>query len=471
MLKLGEKESVLPVFNWTDDPEALTQFIFRCKPRGIPVGTLLDLLDLVSVDPMRYPKDTRYALLLSIGEYGRSEIPASRIELLIKKLADWYANDPSSGVHGAAGWLLRHLGEKEIADHVDQNPVPYSPERQWFTLAITVKPTPPPQPKPEKQVESEASEAKGEESNTEKSDSDNPDTETQQTEPPPEPLPPKTFYYTFIVHPSGEYTIGSLDDQPGRDRDEGRHTVTLTRPFALLDRGITFEELIAFSTLYAGFMKDYEAAPNDAGFGPRWYDSVAFCRWLGQEMGLTETDQCYADPETLDKEQYPRDPEEPSFPKDWPLDLSKRGFRLPTESEWEVMARNGSRTAYGYGSEVALLDRFGWFIENSGKKVHPGREKRPSLRGLFDLHGNLFEWTHDWSSKVYSDFGDSRQTDPLGAKTGSTRVTRGGCWGLDAAYCRTATRNAGTPAERSTNSGFRLALSPSGIPQSPEADK
>ncbi|MFM7932026.1 MAG: hypothetical protein ACKO9Q_30300, partial [Pirellula sp.] len=82
MLKLGEKESVLPVFNWTDDPEALTQFIFRCKPRGIPVEALLDLLDLVSVDPMKYPKDTRYALLLSIGEYGRSEIPASRIELL-----------------------------------------------------------------------------------------------------------------------------------------------------------------------------------------------------------------------------------------------------------------------------------------------------------------------------------------------------------------------------------------------------
>jgi hypothetical protein len=101
MLKLGEKESVLPVFDWTDDPEALTQFIFRCKPRGIPVETLLDLLDLVSVDPMRYPKDTRYALLLSIGEYGRDEIPVN--QTLVKKLADWYANDPSSGVHGAAG--------------------------------------------------------------------------------------------------------------------------------------------------------------------------------------------------------------------------------------------------------------------------------------------------------------------------------------------------------------------------------
>jgi formylglycine-generating enzyme required for sulfatase activity len=433
MLKLGEKESVLPVFNWTDDPEALTQFIFRCKPRGIPVGTLLDLLDLVSKDPMKYPKDTRYAVLLSIGEYGRNEIPASRCETLINKLADWYANDPSSGVHGAAGWLLRHLGEKEVAEGVDQQMELYSPDREWFTLAITVQPVKEnglsriSKPKPAK----------------------------------------KTFYYTFIVHPKGEFTIGSLDDQPDRSKDELRHTVILTRPFALLDREITFEELIAFAPQYAGYMKQYDAAPNDAGFGAHWYDSVAFCRWLGQEMGLSETDQCYPDPETLDEKPYPRDPQSTSFPRDWPLDLSKRGFRLPTESELEIAARSGSRTSYGFGSEVSLLDRFGWFAENSGKKVHPGRKKRPSVRGMFDLHGNLFEWTHDWEG----DFGDSRQTDPVGAKTGSLRVLRGGSWDLVAALCRSANRSGYTPVVRYGFLGFRLALSPSGIPQTPEADK
>jgi formylglycine-generating enzyme required for sulfatase activity len=293
-------------------------------------------------------------------------------------------------------------------------------------LAITVKPTPPTQTKPE---------------------------------PPPEPLLPRTFYYTFIVQPSGEYTISSVEDEVDRNKgNEVRHTVTLTRSFALLDREITFEELSAFSPQYAEFMKQVDAAPNDAGFGTHWYDSVAFCRWLGQEMGLAETDQCYADPETLDKEQYPRDPQETSFPRNWPLDVSKRGFRLPTESEWEVMARGGSRTSYGYGSEVALLDRFGWFNENSGKKVHPGREKRPSVRGLYDLHGNLYEWTHDWQGA----FGASPQTDPLGAKTGTLRVNRGGGWDDDAASCRTAYRIIVSPTNRNTYYGFRLALVPSG---------
>jgi formylglycine-generating enzyme required for sulfatase activity len=190
-----------------------------------------------------------------------------------------------------------------------------------------------------------------------------------------------------------------------------------------------------------------------------WYDSVAFCRWLGSEMGLPETDQCYADPATLDEKQYPRDPMQTSFPKNWPLDLSKRGFRLPTESEWEVMTRSGSRTSYGFGSDAALLEHFGWYVVNSGKTSHSGRQKRPSVRGLFDVHGNLFEWTHDWY--VESDFGKSNPTDPLGAETGSQRVFRGGSWQHDAGICRTAKRRVDTPSNQIRTVGLRLALCPS----------
>ena len=451
MLRLGEKEKVLSMFDWTDDPEAMTQFIFRCKPRGITIDTLLDLLAIRSVSEGR----ARYALLLAIGEYAPSDIPASRRDALVKQLSDWYANDPSSGVHGASGWLLRHLSENEIATRIDQTPVPYSTEREWFTLAIKVNPTPSPKPKPEEKEEgAEPSEGKNEESDTNK-------TEPKEPETPPEPLPPKTFYYTFIVHPSGDYTIGSVGDQTDRNKDEVRHSVTLTRPFAMLDREITFDELIAFSPRYAGFMQDLDATPTDAGFGAHWYDSVSFCRWLGTEMGLSGTDQCYPDPETMDKEQYPREPDPVAnwAPRDWPLDLSKRGFRLPTESEWEVVARSGSQTAYGFGSEVTLLDRFGWFTENSGKKVHPGREKRPSVRGLFDLHGNLVEWTHDW----HGDFGSSAQTDPLGAKIDFLRVLRGGDWAHNAAYCRVSNRSVGSPTGLSASCGFRLALVPSSL--------
>ena len=116
------------------------------------------------------------------------------------------------------------------------------------------------------------------------------------------------------------------------------------------------------------------------------------------------------------RSEYPREPNPEAnwAPRNWPLELGRRGFRLPTESEWEVASRAGARTAYGFGSEVSLLGRFGWFAENSGKHVHPPRELRPSIRGLFDLHGNLFEWTHDW----YGDYGVEASTDPLGDQRG-----------------------------------------------------
>ena len=143
---------------------------------------------------------------------------------------------------------------------------------------------------------------------------------------------------------------------------------------------------------------------------------------------------------------YPREPNPIAnwAPRDWPLELGRRGFRLPTESEWEIASRAGARTSYGYGSDVSLLGRFGWFQENSGKHIHPPRELRPSVRGVFDLHGNLYEWTHDW----FSDLKAESLTDPLGSIKGSLRVYRGGGWTYGAANCRSAPRNSDAPTYR-----------------------
>jgi formylglycine-generating enzyme required for sulfatase activity len=278
-------------------------------------------------------------------------------------------------------------------------------------------------------------------------------------------LPTKTFYYTFIVFTSGVYDIGSVHDEAHREKVEVRHRITLTRSYALLDREITLEELIAFSPLYGQFMRQHDAKPADAGFGATWYDAVRFCRWLGQQSGLPERDQPYAAPETLDKSKYRREPNPAASwaPRNWPLELGRRGFRLPTETEWEVACRAGARTSYGFGSDVSLLGRFGWFAENSGRHGRPPRELRPSIRGLFDLHGNLLEWTHDWSG----DFGESALVDPLGAKEGPARVYRGGSWDFDSAYCRTAYRYAVDPTFYASYYGFRLALSLSEV--TPEA--
>ncbi len=461
MLRLGEPERMLPVFDWKDDPEALTQFIFRCKPRGIGVSQLLDLLEFVATVPDNYPQDTRYALLLAIGEFRPSEIPSTRRATLVNQLALWYANDPSSGMHGAAGWLLRHLGENEIVTKVDQTPVPYSPDRQWFTLAITVTPSVPTQQKQEpakNQKENEAGIA-----STEKAVATEKDAGEVSLAP---KLTRKTFYYTFIVFPAGSYDIGSPADEPERSEPVSRelhHFVKLSRPFALLDREITNEELIAFIPTYFSSMQRYKAQPAEGGFGADWYDAVAFCRWLGGQAGLSESEQPYPSPESLNLVKYPHEPapEANWAPRNWPVDLDRRGFRLPTEAEWEVAARGGSRTAYGFGGDALLLTKFAWFKENSGKQVHPTKLLRPSIRGLFDLHGNLWELTHDWDKGYRLD----AVTDPIVSTMGALRVIRGGSWNSDPALCRAAFRNSRPPPIRALFDGFQIALSPSEIPE------
>ena len=429
LLRLGEREKVLPVFDVTDDPEALTQFIFRCRPRGVGVDALLDCLDRLSNDPSnRDPSDARYALILTLGEFALPEIPESRRDALIKQLAGWYRDDKSSGVHGAAGWLLRQWGQSNVVRQVDQTPIPYSPGREWFTLAVTVKPKP---------------------------------------GAPAKPLPTKTFYFTFIVFQAGDSRIGSADDEPERQKVEVRHPVRLTRPFALLDREITLEELIAFDPKYAGYMQQFDAKPADSGFAADWYDSVGFCRWLGQQMGLEASDQPYTDPATLDKEQYPREPTRAQAGRRatgrW--SSAAGGFAYPRKRSGKWPPEPAARTAYGFGSDVSLLGRFGWFMENSGKHVHTPRELRPSRRGQFDLHGNLYEWTHDW----YEGYDAKLASDPLGPARGSNRVYRGGGWGIVAAYCRSAYRSTSAPSYRTNGNGFRLALNPAG--SVPEAGK
>jgi formylglycine-generating enzyme required for sulfatase activity len=132
-----------------------------------------------------------------------------------------------------------------------------------------------------------------------------------------------------------------------------------------------------------------------------------------------------------------------------------RKYRLPTEAEWEYAARAGTTTAFSFGDDIGKLKEYAWYRENSEKKTHPVRKKKPNDWGLYDMHGNVWEWVQDW----YDDYHSDPVVDPKGPDTGADRVMRGGSWDGGAHFCRSADRVNYSPDYRFIDIGFRLARS------------
>ena len=139
------------------------------------------------------------------------------------------------------------------------------------------------------------------------------------------------------------------------------------------------------------------------------------------------------------------------------------GFRLPTEAEWEYAARAGTTTAFANGDITATgckkddkLDAIGWYCGNANNRTHPVAQKQPNKWGLYDVHGNVWEWCQDFWTSEYS---SSTETDPQGPSRGHHRVHRGGGWNSNAEVCRSACRGTSKPGSRFSWVGFRLARS------------
>ncbi len=139
---------------------------------------------------------------------------------------------------------------------------------------------------------------------------------------------------------------------------------------------------------------------------------------------------------------------------------------MPTEAEWEYACRAGSQMAYSFGTDENSLVNFGWYNSNSKGTTHAVGLKKANAWGLYDMHGNVWEWCADrYGDDRYGKFPKASATDPRGPEAGSFRVGRGGCWLYVAVGCRSANRDRFDPSDRRGNLGFRVALSSSGIPK------
>jgi formylglycine-generating enzyme required for sulfatase activity len=137
-------------------------------------------------------------------------------------------------------------------------------------------------------------------------------------------------------------------------------------------------------------------------------------------------------------------------------------YALPTEAQWEYVCRAGTTTEYSYGSVGSnlyaygnpgnYLDDFGWYRNNSDQKTHPVGQKKPNPWGLYDIHGNVWEWCSDWYAPYYA----GMQLDPCGSGSGTFRVLRGGSWCGNDWFCGSAFRYGDLPDTKDSRYGFRI---------------
>jgi formylglycine-generating enzyme required for sulfatase activity len=232
----------------------------------------------------------------------------------------------------------------------------------------------------------------------------------------------------MVKIPGGAFTAGSPASEADRDDDEVQHKVTVAG-FFLGKYEVTQKEYQALmGTNPSEFKGDNLPVENVS-----WYDAIEYCNARSRKEGLTlaYTISGSGDSRTVT----------------W--NRQANGYRLPTEAEWEYACRAGTTTPYSSGT---LVDSAGWYWENSGETTHPVGTKQANSWGLYDMHGNVYEWCWDW----YGDYSAGAQTDPQGAASGTDRVWHGGSWFYDAQYLRSAHRSGNTPSSRNNNLGFRL---------------
>ena len=228
----------------------------------------------------------------------------------------------------------------------------------------------------------------------------------------------------FVLMEPGEFWRGAPVTEKGRGNDETQRRVRITKAF---------------------YLGKYEVTQG------QWKKVTGKEPWAGKDYTKSSVAQAVSYVSWADCQ---------DFLKKLNSRVSGDGFRLPSEAEWEYACRAGSTTRFCYGDDpdCSKLGEHAWYHRNAwkagGKYAHVVGQKKPNAWGLYDMHGNVWEWCEDW----YGDYPSGFVTDPTGAKGGKGRVMRGGSWSDLPASVRSAHRSRTTPVSRSGSLGVRLAV-------------
>ncbi|MBS1154738.1 MAG: hypothetical protein H6R07_662 [Proteobacteria bacterium] len=237
----------------------------------------------------------------------------------------------------------------------------------------------------------------------------------------------------FTLIPAGSFLMGSADElTEAAGNEKPRHRVTISKPFYLSKYEVTqaqWEAVMGSNPYSLQRSNSFYSLPGMAA-RLRKSHNPATVSWLDAQEFIQKLNR---------KEGHQR-------------------YRLPTEAEWEYAARAGTTTAYSFGDDPKELGRYAWHGEDfASGSTHPFGQKAPNPWGLYDMHGNVWEWVQDGYDEHY--YANSPAQDPQGPRTSSSRVVRGGSWHESATSWRSAFRRSYAPDYRGISIGFRLVMS------------
>jgi formylglycine-generating enzyme required for sulfatase activity len=220
----------------------------------------------------------------------------------------------------------------------------------------------------------------------------------------------------FVLIPAGSFYMGSPSEEKHRNSDEGPvRRAQITKPFYMGKYEVTQAQYKAVMGSNPSHFSDGDLPVESVS----WQEAMSFCNKLTTRYG-----SC---------------------------------FRLPTEAQWEYACRAGSQSRFYYGDDpdYAQLAQYAWYDDNSEEMSHRVGQKRPNKFGVYDMHGNVWEFCSDWWAVDYE---KAASVDPTGPTSGTSRVVRGGSWYGAFMYCRSAARERISPDYQTDFVGFRVVM-------------
>jgi formylglycine-generating enzyme required for sulfatase activity len=400
LLLLGEPDPVWPLLRHGPDPRRRTYLIHALAPLGVEAHMVVQRLE------NEQEESARRALILSLSLFRPEQVPAAMRERLVARLLGWYRNDLDPGVHGVCGWLLGRVpgwGAEDAVRGVDASLAGKAPgERRWCvnrqgqTLVIVAGPV--------------------------------------------------------------EFMMGSPNHAPQRRSDEVWHRQRIGRSFALATTTVTAGQFERFlqANPQVRHTHPWETAltPDSPAMALNWYEAAQYCRWLSEQEEIPEDQMCYPTVAEIEK------CKDGKLPLRLPANaLSRTGYRLPTEAEWEYACRAGAETTRFFGHAEAMLGPYAWYAPNSQDHTWPVGLKMPNDLGLFDMHGNVWQWCHNeylpYATGVAGPAEDEAGRDEVLGD--GSRSLRGGTFFLHGTSLRSAYRLYDRPTYAFLTFGLRVA--------------